>query len=78
MNVICSCGLTGGCRLCNPDVLHLSDYPIVSTHTELCPVCMGKGTICNCPGGTPLYLHPSCPTCHGCSGKGYIVISGGN
>jgi len=40
----------------------------------ICPVCNGKGTICDHEIGMPLYLHPTCPTCHGCNGKGWVEV----
>jgi len=40
----------------------------------LCPVCNGKGTICDHEIGTPQYLHPTCPICHGCNGLGWVEV----
>jgi DnaJ-class molecular chaperone len=34
-------------------------------HSEICPVCMGKGKIKDGVEEVP---------CHGCSGKGWIVV----
>ena len=41
----------------------------------LCPICNGKGTLCDHGVNTPLALHPTCPTCHGCGGKGWVEVS---
>jgi len=43
----------------------------------LCPVCQGKGTICNHDANMPLFLHPTCPTCHGCGGRGWVEVHNG-
>ena len=47
-------------------------------HAEICPICQGKGTICNHEIGTPQYLHPTCPTCHGCNGNGWVQVADDN
>ncbi len=44
------------------------------SHTEKCPVCNGKGTICLHQADTPAYVHPTCPTCHSCGGNGWIIV----
>ena len=41
---------------------------------ELCPVCRGKGTICNHAENTDSSLHSTCPTCHGCGGRGWVEV----
>ncbi len=38
------------------------------THAELCPVCDGRGAINN-------ELTSQYTTCHGCNGKGWIIVA---
>ena len=42
-------------------------------HSEICPICSGKGKIKNSENTTYAEV-----TCHGCGGKGWIEISNGN
>jgi hypothetical protein len=49
------------------------------THSEICPVCGGKGTVpMNNPSGwTPVTTsgEPPQKTCHGCSGRGWVEVN---
>ena len=40
----------------------------------LCPICNGRGTVCNHDLSMPRCLHPTCPTCHGCGGSGWVSV----
>ncbi len=42
-------------------------------HSEICPICQGSGKAV--PEGYWAGGPESYPTCHGCGGKGWIVIS---
>ncbi len=41
-------------------------------HSEICPVCKGKGKVDNNP---PTSASCNLKTCHGCSGTGWITVS---
>ena len=44
-------------------------------HSEVCPICKGKGTVVKDVGGG---IGKEDLPCHGCSGKGWITIQDGN
>lgn len=44
-----------------------------------CPVCNGSGQVTTIiPDGTSLKQDGSTTTCHGCNGKGWVEIGGGD
>jgi len=44
-------------------------------HAEKCPVCGGKGEIDDPIDDSSFYpTHASKKTCHGCGGKGWVVV----
>lgn len=43
-------------------------------HSEICPVCQGKGLIPAVDVGDPMDDHDRKP-CHGCNGKGWVEIN---
>ena len=43
-----------------------------TNHAEICPVCQGSGKYIRCYYTTMPYNVEQ--TCHGCSGKGWVVI----
>ena len=43
------------------------------SHTEICPVCTGTGTYTPRNDGQTTNI-PTPQTCHGCGGKGWVVV----
>ena len=54
----------------NPDYKPLPPWNVSNKDARLCPVCLGKGKLKN----TNQYTASEDIRCHGCNGKGWVVV----